>query len=365
MLPQEPYKKFAVLTLYSVVGLALLYLIFNYFWGAILPFVIAYIFAECFRPIMSYSEKHKSFPKRFFILFVVLLAVGSVAMLFYGITRRIIFETGGFIERAKQTVELIRNDENFAAEIIDRINGFVPFVDVSDRLWEIRENLDAELWTMLLNVGDKLSGFLVNSIGKAVAFVPKALLFTAVLVIATYYFAVDRINIGAYVISLFPEKIRPILKKGKETVTETVGRYLRAYGTLFFITFVELLVAFFILDVEYSFVLALVISIVDILPVLGIGTVLVPWAIIAILMGDYGFGIGLLLTYAVLTVIRQVIEPKIIGKFIGLSPIAALASIYIGLKLMGIAGIFVFPIGAILIKRFIEMSKENQKTKGL
>ena len=366
MFPQEPYKKFAAITLYSVVGLLVLYLVFNYLWGAILPFVIAYIFAECFRPIVKYSETHKTFPIRFFILFVVLLAVGSIAMLFYGITRQIVLETGEFISKAKQTAELIRSDDAFAADVIDRINGFVPFVDIKDRLWAIRENLDAELWTMFVSLVDKLSGILVNFLGKAVAFIPNALLFTAVLIIATYYFAVDRVDISKSVLSLFPEKTRPFLKRVKETVAETVGRYLRAYGTLFFITFVELLIAFFILDVDYSFVLALVISIVDILPVLGIGTVLVPWAVIALVMGDYGFGVGLLITYAVLTVIRQVIEPKIVGKFIGLSPISALASIYIGLKLMGIAGIFVFPIGAILIKRIIEISRETKtQEKGL
>ena len=357
MLPQEPYKKFAVITLYVVVGLVSLYLVFNYLWSAILPFVIAYIFAECFKPIVKYSEKHKSFPMRFFVLFVVLLAVGSLAMLFYGITRQIVLETGGFISKVKQTAELVRNDDAFAADIIDRINGFVPFVDVSDRLWEVRNNLDTELWSMFVSVADKLSGFLVNFLGKTVAFIPNALFFTVVLIIATYYFAVDRVDISRSFLSLFPEKARPFLKRIKETVAETVGRYLRAYGTLFLITFVELLAAFFVLGVDYSFVLALVISIVDVLPVLGIGTVLVPWAAIAIVVGDYGFGIGLLITYAILTVVRQIIEPKIIGKFIGLSPITALASLYIGLKLMGIAGIFVFPIGAIVIKRIIETER--------
>lgn len=354
MLPREPYKKFAVITLYFVVGLAVLYLIFNYLWSALLPFVIAYIFSECFRPIMQYSEKNKKFPKRFFILFVVFLAVGSLAMLFYGITRQIVRETGEFISEAKQTVELIRNDEAFAAQMIERINSFVPFFDIRGRLWEIRENLDEELWSMLFAVGDKLSGLLMNFIGKTVYFIPNALLSTAVVIIATYYFAVDRININNSILSLFPEKIRPALKKGREAVAETIGRYLRAYGTLFLITFSELLFAFVLLGIDYSFVLALVIAIVDILPVLGIGLILIPWAAITIFSANYGLGIGLLITYAVLTVIRQIIEPKIVGKFIGLSPIAALASMYIGLKLMGIAGLFVFPIGAILVKRVIE-----------
>ncbi len=362
MLPQEGYKRFAVITLYVAVGFAVLYLVFNYLWGAIMPFVIAYIFAECFRPIVKYSETHKSFPTRFFIIFTVLLAVGSLAMLFYGISRRIVFEVGGFIEKSRSTLELIRTDEGFASEIIEKINSFVPFVDVSDRLWKIRGNLENELWSMLTTLIDKLSGQLVNLFGKTVAFVPNALLSTAVVIIATYYFAVDRVKINSFFISLFPKKLRPILVNGKAEIANTVGRYLRAYGTLFSITFVELLIVFIILDVDYSFVLALVTAIVDVLPVLGIGTVLLPWAAVSLLFGNYFVGIGLLIGYAVITVIRQIIEPKIIGKFIGLHPIATLASMYIGLKSVGIIGLFAFPIAAILIKRIIEISRKQEKS---
>ena len=83
MLPNESYKRFAVITMYTAVALTVVYIVFNYLWSAIFPFVIAYIFAECFRPIVKYSEKNKQFPKRFFVLFVVILAMGSISMLIY------------------------------------------------------------------------------------------------------------------------------------------------------------------------------------------------------------------------------------------------------------------------------------------
>ncbi len=354
MLPKEPYKKFAVITLYVAVGIALAYIIFNYLWSAILPFVIAYIFAECFRPVVKYSESHKNFPKRFFVLFVVVLATVSIAMLIFGIARRVVFEITELASAIEKNVTQIRVDDAYAAQMIEKINGMIPFVDLRERLWEMRSNLDEELWAMLLSVGEKLSGNIFDVVGSAAAFVPKAVLSIAVVIIATYYFAIDRVKINNFVLSIFPPKMRAHLKQGKDSLTETVGCYLRAYFLLFGITFLELLVAFMILKVEYSFVLALVIAIVDVLPVLGTGTVLIPWGVIAIVSGNYGLGIGLLVTYAVITVARQVIEPKIVGKFIGLSPLAALASMYIGLRLMGLAGLFVFPLGAILIKRIWE-----------
>lgn len=362
MLPKEPYKKFAVIIFYIAVGIAVAYIVFNYLWSAILPFVIAYVFAECFRPVVKYSETHKTFPKRFFVLFVVLLATGSLAMLIYGIARRVFFETRELASNIAKAVELIRADDSYAAEIIEKINSFLPFVDLRERLWEMRDNLDEELWTMLISLGEKLSGNIFEVVGSAAAFLPKAVLSTAVVIIATYYFAIDRVKINNFFLSLFPQKIREHLKQSKEALTDTVGSFLRAYFLLFGITFFELLVAFMILKVEYSFVLALVIAIVDVLPVLGTGTVLVPWAVISFVSGNYGFGIGLLVTYALITVIRQVLEPKIVGRFIGLSPLAALASMYIGLRLMGLGGLIAFPLGAILIKRILEMRNKNENS---
>ncbi len=355
MLPQEPYKKFAVITLYTAVAIAVLYIIFNYLWSALLPFVIAYIFAECFRPVVRYSEKNKRFPKRFFVLFVVLLAAVAVAMLVYAAARQLFFEIRDISSHIGNAIKQMQTDEGYAEEMIEKINGMVPFVDVRDKLWSMRENLDAELWSMAGTLGEKISGSLISFVGSAATFVPNLLLSGAVIIIATYYFAVDRVRVNCFFLSLFPKRMRPILKNAKDVLADTVGRYLRAYGILFFITFGELLIAFMMIGVEYSFVIALVIAIVDILPVLGAGTVLIPWGIISLASGDYARGISLLVAYAIITVVRQIIEPKIVGKFIGLSPLAALAAMYIGLKLMGIIGIFVIPIAAIVVKRILEL----------
>ncbi|MBE6683064.1 MAG: sporulation integral membrane protein YtvI [Ruminococcaceae bacterium] len=359
MLPQEPYKKFAVITLYAAVGIALAFFIFNYLWGALLPFLIAYLFAECFRPIVKYSESHKSFPKKSFVLFVILLAAAALSGLVFAIARQVYFEISELAASAREALELFRVDDGYAGEMIEKINGMIPFVDVSEKMWESRANLDEELWSILVSFAERLSGGLIDLAANAAAFLPNALLCVAVVIIATYYFAIDRVKINCFFLSLFPKSVRPTLKQFRDILAETVGKYLRAYGVLFFITFGELLLAFVIMGVEYSFVFALVISLVDILPVLGTGTVLIPWGIISITAGNYGIGIGLLVTYAVITVVRQVIEPKIVGKFIGLSPLASLAAMYIGLKLMGIFGLFAFPLGAIAIKRVVELKKEG------
>jgi sporulation integral membrane protein YtvI len=340
--------------MYCFVGVAILFIIFRYLWGALLPFLVSYLFAECFRPVVRYSERNERFPKRFFVLFVVILAAVSIAFLIYAVMRRLVFEVTSLLDGLKYTVELIRTDDVFAYEMIEKINSFIPFFDVRERLWEMRSNLDEELLGMALSFGEKLSGGIISFLKTAVAFIPKTILNFVVIIISTYYFAIDRVKINCFFLSLFPKSVRRNLKKGKDALSETAGKYLHAYGLLFLITFGELLLAFLVLGIDYSFLLAFLIAIVDILPVLGTGTVLIPWALVLIFSGSYTLGTGLLIAYAVITVVRQVIEPKIVGKFIGISPLAALASMYIGLELMGIVGIFTFPIGAIILKRLIE-----------
>lgn len=363
MLPQESYKKFAVITLYAAVCVAVIYLIFNYLWSAVLPFVIAYIFAECFRPIVKYSEKNKQFPKRFFVLFVVVLAAGSISMLIYAAARQLIREITELSGYITDALERIRTDDGYASEIADRIDSFLPFFNLHDWIMERRSNLGSELRESLMVFGEKLSGNLISFVGTAAAFFPRMVLSTVVAVIATYYFAIDRVRINCFFLSLFPKKVRPMLKSVRDLLAETVGRYLKAYGFLFLITFTELFVAFLIIGIEYSFVIALLVALVDILPVLGTGAILIPWGIISVALGDYRTGIPLIIAYAVITVVRQIIEPRIVGKFIGLPPLAALASMYIGLKLMGVFGLFVFPIGAIVVKRLLELRTECEDNK--
>jgi sporulation integral membrane protein YtvI len=359
MLPQEPYKRFAVVTLYVAVGIAAAFLFFNYLWGAVLPFLIAYIFAECFRPVVKYAETHDRFPKKSCVLFVVLLATAAVAALVYAIARQVVLEISELAETVKRTVSLVRSDENYARETIDSICGMIPFVDLRGRLWEMRENLDEELWGMLVSFGEKVSGGLISFVGSAVSFFPNMIFTVAVIVLSTYYFAIERVKVNNFFLSLFPKSVRPALIRTRETLVNTVGKFLRAYGLLFLITFAELLLAFLILGVNYSFVLALVIAVVDVLPVLGTGTVLIPWGIVLLMIGNYGLGAGILVTYVIILVLRQVLEPRIVGKFIGLSPLAALASMYIGLKLLGIAGLFIFPLAAILLTKILNDKIQN------
>jgi predicted PurR-regulated permease PerM len=121
-------------------------------------------------------------------------------------------------------------------------------------------------------------------------------------------------------------------------------QYGRSYVLILGITFAELTLGLLILGVKRFVLIALLIAILDIFPVLGTGTVLIPWAVIALIQGSIGRGIGLLVLYAVITVIRQVIEPRIVGKHVGLHPLITLICMFVGTSLFGWIGLFGLPI---------------------
>ena len=141
-------------------------------------------------------------------------------------------------------------------------------------------------------------------------------------------------------------------------------RYLRAYFWLFLLTLGELLVGFFLLGIRYAFLLALLTAFLDILPVLGVGVILVPFAVFLLAVGQTGRGIGLLILYAVITVVRQVAEPHLVGKSLGLHPILMLLSLYVGLGVFGVAGFLLGPAIALIAKAVFDWAcAENKRAE--
>ena len=130
-------------------------------------------------------------------------------------------------------------------------------------------------------------------------------------------------------------------------------QYLRAYCVLFAITLGELVIGFLILRVRYVLLIALLVALLDFLPIFGVGTVLIPWAIISLIAGNTALGVGLAVLYVVITVIRQIIEPRVVGKSLGLHPILMLISLYAGLKLFGVIGVFAGPAVALCAKALL------------
>ena len=179
-------------------------------------------------------------------------------------------------------------------------------------------------------------------------FIPAAFIFITVTLLACFYFTADDGRLGRGIIAfcsrLTPAPLRDRLPPIGRRLRRLGRQYLRTCLLLGLMTFCLSFIGLAILRVPYAFILALLLATVDLLPLLGTGIVLIPWAGICLLLGQVRLGIGLLALYAVTTLVRQVLEPKLIGDGLGLHPLLSLFSMYAGLKLIGVWGMILAPL---------------------
>jgi sporulation integral membrane protein YtvI len=197
----------------------------------------------------------------------------------------------------------------------------------------------------------KLSAKLLSFMALAAAKAPAALLFAVTAVIGTYFLSASYPQVKLFLSRQLSENVRAKAGRVKVLLRTTIGRYFRAQLIMTAIVFVFLGVAFALLKINYALLLSLLTAVIDALPVLGTGTVLIPWALYELLTGNVGLGLGLGITYAVVTVLRSCIQAKLLGDQLGLHPLSTLLAIYVGYSFAGVWGMIIFPILAITVKQ--------------
>ena len=197
---------------------------------------------------------------------------------------------------------------------------------------------------------EALTAYLGAALGKIINATPNAFLGGVVTVLFIYYASMDLGRIGEVLNDVLPESIRRRADDVRRRLVGAVGRYMKAYAIIFALTFFEILAGLLILCPQYCFIGALGIALIDILPVLGAGLVLIPWGLICLLTGNVFRGVGLIVLYLAVTVIRQTVEPKIIGGSLGIHPLLTLTGIFVGYRLFGVGGMILAPIVICVVK---------------
>ena len=232
-------------------------------------------------------------------------------------------------------------------------------VNLDPDVIDIIESIGRSVVQSIDGIFKGISGGTINFITRLISSIPSVLISILIAIISSFFFTLDYQRIVSSVMGMIPIKQRTLILDIKDGLISVLGKYLRAYAKLMSLTFVELSFAFFILGIHNPVGLAFMVAIIDILPVLGTGTVMIPWFIIELIMGNTPLGIGLMITYIVITVIRNILEPKIVGDQIGLHPLATLILIYVGLKMFGFIGLFALPISATILKTLHDEGKIN------
>ncbi|HBL85459.1 MAG: sporulation integral membrane protein YtvI [Clostridiales bacterium GWF2_38_85] len=328
------------------------YVAVKYLLPVLYPFVIAYAVALILQPIINFLNKKAHVPKNLSVLLLVLAVVFVFGFIIYQIGDRIYYELQVLANNIKGFVDEMHNDSTKMDKLIEDIASKIPFIDVRDNLKNAWANIDEIIAGALSSFASQIADFetIMPAITKVATFIPKLLIDTIIIIISAFYFSNDFKKINGFFAAQMPEKVRKFARLVKAEFTSTTGKYLRAYALIILITFTELFVGFTIFGIRYALLIAFITAIIDVLPVLGTGTVLIPWSIYNMIIGNWFMAVGLIILYLLITIIRQVMEPRIVGAYIGLYPLVTLICMYAGLKLMGIFGLFLFPITIIILK---------------
>ena len=200
-------------------------------------------------------------------------------------------------------------------------------------------------------ISTPLSGF-ISTASK----IPSVLVGVLVSIIASCFLTADYDKFSQFVLRQFNDEKRANYIRAKQLLKESLGKMGKAYAIIILITFVEMSIGLSVLKLahiyegSYIIIISMCTAIVDILPVLGTGTILVPWALYSLITGNVGMAVGILVIYAMISVIRQVIEPKLVAGQLGLSPVLTITALYLGLKLFGVIGMLLMPILIVMTK---------------
>lgn len=347
---------------YVVVGggiLLLLRLVFTYGLGLIAPFLLGWILSLPIRPLVRRMVGKSRMPRSLaagvlVCLFVV--AVGGLAA--WGISRGL-SEAGRLLEGIVQ-----ETDGGFLTDIqdfFDSVTSHIPFLrgmsehPVLDGLCHrldvmVRDGAEQVLTTL----GQRVPALLLS----AVSSLPSVLLFVTSLLFSCYYFSADDGGLWQGFLSCLPAEWRSRTEGWRGSLAVAAKKYVRAYLALGGITFAEMFLGLTFLRVPYAFLIAWGIALIDFLPLLGTGAVLIPWAVVSFFMGDMRLGMGLLILFGVSSLVRQFTEPRLLGAELGLHPLVSLLAVYAGWKLFGVWGMMLAPFGALWAKALIRKKGE-------
>jgi len=267
-----------------------------YFW----PFLIGILLAVAVERLVNYFIIKFKWPRKLvgtiLVILVYLLIAGILALIISALIGEAID-----ISSKKPTIY-----EQSKIEYNSIYNTIADFLNKTP------DTISDSIYNLGLQLLGKVTEFattVVNSVIDFIMFIPNIIIYVIITFLATLFLVTDRRTITRYLTDFFPNEF---VKKVSNVVTnsfKSLGSYLKAMCIMICITFVELLIAFTILKQPYPLTLALVVAIVDALPILGTGTILIPWAIYSAITGNIGLGVGLLVVYLVITVVRQLLEP--------------------------------------------------------
>ena len=370
------YKRFdfkkLYFILYIILVLIVVYLLFKL--GIFLfPFTLALFFSIMTQPFSRFLEKKLKFSQKIativsIVLFLVIF-LGFISLSALRLSGEIYKLSINLNKYSKEAQSLW----NTAIDKIYSLLGYFP------------EGFDEQVKNSIngfIRMGTSKLGSFINSLINFITSIPTIILYICITILSTFFISLDKNKIMAFLEQQFPKSWIKKVYNIKREMFNVLGSYIRAQIILMTICFFELLISFNILsflkfNLQYPLIFSIVICIIDALPILGAGAVLLPWSLISFVTGDINLGLALLIIYFLVLSVRQMLEPKLISQNLGVHPLVTLISMYSGFKFFGVIGFLIGPVVMIILKNvfsreleigffreiFTEVPEDDEKNK--
>lgn len=339
------YFKILLNIMIPVVSLILLFWLgpklLVFFW----PFVVGYILSVMANPMVNLvSDKCKVKRKPVSVL-IIILVLAAIVLILYGIGHFLVQQISGFVVDLPIIWAAAEGELAKAAGHFKALFNSLP-MDLKETLVSVQTSLDDYISAFI----SEISTPTVNAIGNAAKHIPNAVIGIIMCFLSAYFFTADKDYMGNFIKKSVPNVVLNKWNLIWDSLVKSVGGYFKAQLKIEVWIYVLLYIGLVLAKVEYAAVVALGIAILDFFPVFGTGTVLIPWAIIKLLGGDYLSAIILAALWGVGQLLRQIIQPKIMGDSMGVPPLPTLFLLYIGWKISGVWGmILALPVALIIL----------------
>ena len=344
----EGVKKYLRMILNILIPLFGLYLVCVWglrLLGFFMPFVVGWIIAMAANPLVRLLERHVKLVRRHGSFLIIVGALALVIGLSWLGLRFLYYELSGFVAALPDLYQNALSDITGALQNGSQLLALLP-ESLREPLRHMTENVSGSM-SALFSVAAEPTVEIAGNVARSI---PNVMVNAVVMILASYLFLADRERIMGWLKENLPPGVFRYADYLRRDARGLIGGYFLAQFRIMFVVAGILAAGLLVLGVRYSLILAVLIALLDFLPIFGTGTVLLPWALVKLFAGEYAYAAGLVLIYITTQVVRQLIQPKIVGDSMGLPPLMTLFLLYLGFKVRGIAGmILAVPIGLIFI----------------
>lgn len=315
-----------------------------------MPFVVGWLIGLVASPLVHFFEKRLKIRRKAGTAFVIIAVIALVILAGYFLSAKLAEQVVDFIGDVPKLWEDAQED----------------FTEIGDKLSIAYKYLPVELQTTISNITGNVQEYFggimesiseptIAALGSFVGSLPNIVISVIMCLLFAYFYVADKSYFTELLEKILPESVLERLGMVKRGLARAVGGYFKAQIKIEIWMYFLLGIGFSVLHVKYAFIIAIGVAFLDLLPFFGTGTVLIPWAVIKFLSSDYKMVIGLLIIWGVGQLVRQLIQPKIVGDSVGLAPIPTIILLFLGYRMAGVLGMIIaVPVGIIILNLYQE-----------